>query len=148
MLVDVCHMCDTVNAEMLGYVVAGGGCCSTCRGRCQAREHSERNLTLSCLETLWSYTGIVWENSRTGVRPRGGSPTDLVKSCSCFTIILSFCSYWQYLCWNIYIIVCVSINYTPPNKISPPISLIKVCDRTFQIIALKQAFAGAVLSPI
>ena len=98
MLVDVCHMCDTVNAEMLGYVVAGGGRCSTCRGRCQAREHSERGLTLSCLETLWSYTGIVWETSRTGVRPRGGSPTDLVKSCSCFTIILSFCSYWQYLC--------------------------------------------------
>ena len=57
MLVDVCHMCDTVSAEMLGYVVACGGQCCTCRGRCQAREHSERGLTLSCLEPLWSYTG-------------------------------------------------------------------------------------------
>ena len=57
MLVDVCHMCDTVSAEMLGYVVACGGHCYTCRGRCQAREHSKRGLTLSCLEGLWSYTG-------------------------------------------------------------------------------------------
>ena len=73
MLVDVCHMCDTVNAEMLGYVVACVGHCCTCRGRCQAREHSERDLTLSCLEPLWSYTG---ETSRTVVRPRDGHPAD------------------------------------------------------------------------
>ena len=69
MLVDVCHMCDTVSAEMLGYVVACVGHCCTCRGRCQAREHSERGLTLSCLK-------LYWETSCTVVRPRDGRPAD------------------------------------------------------------------------
>ena len=84
------------------------------------------------------------------VRPRDGHPADetrFVKTWSCFTIILSLCSYWRYLCWNIYIIVCVNINYTPLNKISPPISLINERHHSFQNIALKQAFAWAVLSP-
>ena len=80
MLVDVCHMCDTVSAEMLAYVLACVGHCCTCRGRCQAREHSERGLTLSCLEPLWSYTGkqVVPSYDPATAVPR--TRPDLVKS--------------------------------------------------------------------